>query len=97
MIAGYRAIIDPEAAGTGFCVIMSVEITMTNRQTVEDFETAVAALGEVTEVRRVYRVPDKIIRVDVADGNKYERFQTQKMTKLPGVHRLICHPKREVP
>lgn len=92
VIAGYRAVIDPVAAGRGFCVIMSVEITMTNRQTVEDFETAVAALDEVTEVRRVYGVPDYIVRVDVADGNEYERFQTQKMTKLPGVHRIISHP-----
>lgn len=92
MIAGYRAVIDPVAAGRSFCVIMSVEITMTNRQTVEDFETAVAALEEVTEVRRVYGVPDYIVRVDVADGNEYERFQTQKMTKLPGVHRIISHP-----
>jgi DNA-binding Lrp family transcriptional regulator len=92
VIAGYRAVIDPVAAGRSFCVIISVEITMTNRQTVEDFETAVAALEEVTEVRRVYGVPDYIVRVDVADGNEYERFQTQKMTKLPGVHRIISHP-----
>jgi len=92
VIAGYRAVIDPVAAGRGFCVIMSVEITMTDRQTVEDFETAVAALDEVTEVRRVYGIPDYIVRVDVADGNEYERFQTQKMTKLPGVHRIISHP-----
>lgn len=92
VIVGYRAVIDQEASGKGFCVIMSVEITMTNRQTVEDFETAVAALDEVTEVRRVYGVPDYIVRVDVADGNEYERFQTQKMTKLPGVHRIISHP-----
>lgn len=92
VIAGYRAVIDPVAAGRSFWVIMSVEITMTNRQTVEDFETAVAALEEVTEVRRVYGVPDYIVRVDVADGNEYERFQTQKMTKLPGVHRIISHP-----
>ncbi|WP_309081678.1 Lrp/AsnC family transcriptional regulator [Zhihengliuella sp.] len=88
MIAGYRAVIDPKAVGRGFSVVMNVEITMTDRQTVEDFETAVAALEEVTEVRRVYGVPDYIIRVDVADGNEYERFQTEKMTKLPGVRHI---------
>lgn len=92
VIAGYRAVIDPEAAGRGFRVIMSVEITMTDRQTVEDFETAVAALPEVTEVRRVYGVPDYIVMVDVADGNEYERFQTQKMTKLPGIRHITSHP-----
>ncbi len=88
VIAGYRAVIDPKAVGRGFSVVMNVEITMTDRQTVEDFETAVAALEEVTEVRRVYGVPDYIIRVDVADGNEYERFQTEKMTKLPGVRHI---------
>lgn len=92
VIAGYRAVINPGAAGRGFCVIMSVEITMTNSETVQEFEKAVAALTEVTEVRRVYGVPDYIVRVDVGDGNEYERFQTQKMTKLPGIHRIISHP-----
>ncbi|MFG2732752.1 Lrp/AsnC family transcriptional regulator [Streptomyces canus] len=91
VITGYRAKIDPVAAGSPFCVVMSVEITMTNRQTVEEFERAVAAFDEVTEVRRVYGVPDYIIRVDVADGNAYERFTTEKMTKLPAVHRIISH------
>jgi DNA-binding Lrp family transcriptional regulator len=37
-------------------------------------------------------VPDCIVSVDVADGNEYEPFQTQKMAKLPGVHRIISHP-----
>jgi DNA-binding Lrp family transcriptional regulator len=56
-------------------------------------ETTVAALPEVTEVRRVYGVPDYIVvMVDVADGNEYERFQTQKMTKLPGIRHIISHP-----
>ena len=46
----------------------------------------------MTAVRRVCGVPDYIVRVDVADGNEYERFQTQKMTKLPGIHRINSHP-----
>lgn len=71
-------------------LIMSVEITMTGRQTVEDIETAFPALPEVTEVRRVYGVPDYM--VNVADGNEYERFQSQKMTKLPGIRHIISHP-----
>jgi DNA-binding Lrp family transcriptional regulator len=37
-------------------------------------------------------VPDYIVRVDVADGNEYERFQTPKMTKLPAIHRITSHP-----
>ncbi|MFG2732959.1 Lrp/AsnC ligand binding domain-containing protein [Streptomyces canus] len=64
---------------------------MTDRQTVEEFERAVAGFDKVTEVRRVFGVPDYIIRVDVADGNAYERFRTEKITKLPAVHRIISH------
>jgi DNA-binding Lrp family transcriptional regulator len=39
--------------------------------------------------RRVYGVLDYTVTVDVADGNEYERFQTQKMTKLPVIHHII--------
>jgi DNA-binding Lrp family transcriptional regulator len=53
---------------------MSVEITMNSREVVEQFETAVASFDEVTEVRRVYGAVDYLVRVDVADGNAYERF-----------------------
>ncbi|WP_286172281.1 winged helix-turn-helix transcriptional regulator [Arthrobacter sp. JUb115] len=54
VISGYYAAIDPVASGRGFCVVMSIEITMTDRDTVENFESSVAALEEVPEVRRVY-------------------------------------------
>lgn len=64
---------------------------MTDRNTVENFESSVAALEEVTEVRRVYGVPDYIVTVHVPDGNAYERFQTEKMTKLPGVRHITSH------
>jgi DNA-binding Lrp family transcriptional regulator len=43
-------------------------------------------------VVRVCGVPGYIVRVDVADGNEYERFQTQKMAKLPGIQRINSHP-----
>ena len=92
VIVGYRARVNAEAAGRVFCVYVAVEITMTNRDVVAEFEEAVASYDEVTEMRRVYGAVDYLIRVDVADSNAYERFQAEKMYPLPGVHRMVSYP-----
>lgn len=91
VIAGYRARLDPEALGCGFCVYLSVQVTMTSRDVVEQFEQTVASYDEVTEMRRVYGEVDYILRVEVADSNAYERFQAEKMYPLPGVHRMVSY------
>jgi DNA-binding Lrp family transcriptional regulator len=91
VITGYHARIDPSAAGRGFEVIVSVEITVTDRQTIEEFETAVAAFDEVVEARRLFGRPDYFLRVTVADHGEYERFQTHKLSLLPAVSRIVSH------
>ncbi|MFT3887954.1 MAG: winged helix-turn-helix transcriptional regulator [Arachnia sp.] len=91
VIAGYQARLDPEAAGRGFCVYMEVETTMTSQDVVDQFEAALTAYEEVTEMRRVYGAIDYLIRVEVADSGAYERFQTEKMYPLPGVRRIVSH------
>lgn len=91
VIVGYRARIAPIAAGRSFCVYTSVEVTMTSRDVVEQFERKVACYDEVTEMRRVYGEVDYFLRVEVADSNAYERFQAEKMYPLPGVHRMVSY------
>lgn len=91
VITGYRARIDPVAAGRDFCVYTSVQVTMTSRDVVEQFERTVASYDEVTEMRRVYGEVDYFLRVEVADNNAYERFQAEKMYPLPGVHRMVSY------
>lgn len=92
VIAGYRAVIDPHTSGRGFGVYMLVQITMTSAEVVDEFERTVSSYAEVTEMRRVYGEVDYILRVDVADSNAYERFQAEKMYRLPGVLRMVSHP-----
>lgn len=92
VIAGYRARLDPQLAGRGFCVYLLVQITMTNREVVEQFEHTVGSYDEVTDMRRVYGETDYVIRVEVANSDAYERFQAEKMYPLPGVHRMVSHP-----
>lgn len=92
VIAGYRARLDPVASEREFCVYVLVQITVTSRAVVDEFEAKVASYEEVTEMRRVYGEIDYVIRVDVADNNAFERFQAEKMYPLPGVHRMVSHP-----
>ncbi|MEU0164002.1 Lrp/AsnC family transcriptional regulator [Streptomyces iakyrus] len=91
VITGYHARVNPNAAGRPFEVTVSVEITMNDQDTVDAFESAVSALDEVVEVRRVFGAPDYILRVLVADVGEYEQFQTNKLLRIRGVSRTISH------
>jgi DNA-binding Lrp family transcriptional regulator len=91
VIAGYRAVIDPAALGRRLEVTVSVEIDLTNDSAIERFEEAVLGLDEVLEARRLFGVPDYLLRVAVEDADAYYRFQTESLTKLPGVARIISH------
>ncbi|WP_433465018.1 Lrp/AsnC family transcriptional regulator [Spirillospora sp. CA-128828] len=74
VITGYRAIINPEAVGRGLEVLVSVEVSATDRETVE--------------FRRMYGRPDYFIRVAVVDHAAYEAFLTGRLYGLPAVLRL---------
>src|SRR5438046_9455643 len=51
VITGYRAVVDPGAVGRALEVLVDVEVSATDRATVEQFEETVAAYDEVTELR----------------------------------------------
>ena len=91
VIAGYRAQISPEALGRSLEVVVSVDIAVNDLQTVEDFESRVAALEEVVEFRRMFGRPDYYIRVAVADPIAYEKFLSQQILPLPAVSRVDSH------
>jgi DNA-binding Lrp family transcriptional regulator len=88
VIRGYHADIDPAAVGRGFEVTVHVELTLKDRSTVEAFETGIAALDEVVECRRMFGLPDYVVRVAVADQGAYEAFYMNKLAELPGLARV---------
>ena len=85
------AVIDPRALGRGLEVLVDVEVTATDRATVEAFEDTVAGYDEVVEFRRIFGRPDYFLHVAVADHAAYEAFLTGKLTGLPGVLRTTSH------
>ncbi len=88
VIRGYRAEIDPAAINRGFEVIVHVELTLKDRATVEAFEAGIAAFDEVVECRRMFGLPDYVVRVAVADQVAYETFYMNHLAELPGLARV---------
>ena len=91
MILGYSARIDPGATGRGFEVVLNVDLTRKDRATFEAFESAAAAFDEVTEIRRMFGLPDYVLRVATDSIESYELFLSTKMGDVPGVDKLDSH------
>ncbi|MET7905446.1 Lrp/AsnC family transcriptional regulator [Streptomyces sp. NPDC005355] len=88
VIAGYRAVIDPEAMGRGLEVLVDIEIYAQDRKTIEEFEATLASYDEVIELRRMYGSPHYFVRIAIADNTAYEAFVMDKLTGHPAVQRL---------
>lgn len=91
VILGYTARIDPHATGRGFEVLVNVDLARKDRATFDAFEAAVAAFDEVTELRRMFGLPDYVLRVATASINSYETFVSTRLGDVPGILRLDSH------
>lgn len=85
VIRGYRALIDPAAAGRGLRVFTGVRLARHARADVAAFERAVTRLPEVAHAHHVTGNYDYLLQVEVADLPAYERFHASKLASLPGV------------
>ena len=88
VITGYAAVGDPAALGRGFEVISHADLVAKDLATVEAFEERVAAMEEVAELRRMFGIPDYLIRVQVGDLEAYERWLTTQLMGDPAIARV---------
>jgi DNA-binding Lrp family transcriptional regulator len=88
VITGYTATVDEAAMGRGFEVIIHADLVAKDLATVEDFEARVAAMPEVAELRRMFGLPDYMIRVRVADLAAYEQWLTTQLMGDPAIIRV---------
>jgi DNA-binding Lrp family transcriptional regulator len=88
VITGYTAVIDQDSIGRGFEVIIHADLVAKDLATVEAFENRVAAMSEVAELRRMFGIPDYVIRVQVADLAAYERWLTTQLMGDPAIARV---------
>ena len=88
VITGYTATVDPAALGRGFEVIIHAELVAKDLPTVDSFERRLAAMDEVAELRRMFGIPDYVIRVQTADSEAYERWLTTQLLGDPAIARV---------
>ncbi len=91
VIVGYTALLDPVAMGHAFEVLVNVDLTHKDRDTVERFEAEVAALDEVIELRRMFGLPDYVLRVGTPDLDTFEAFVTAGLGAVPGIAKVDSH------
>ncbi|MCQ4084099.1 Lrp/AsnC family transcriptional regulator [Streptomyces sp. RB6PN25] len=84
VIQGYRAVIDPEAVGRGFEVLVSIEVKR-DREAVEAVEAALQDIPDVIEAYRLFGSPGCLLRIAVADITAYEQLWIERLTTLSGV------------
>jgi DNA-binding Lrp family transcriptional regulator len=75
----------------GATVLVNVDLTHKDRDTVERFEAEVAALDEVVEVRRMFGLPEYVVRVGTPDLDTYEGFVTARLGAVPGIAKIDSH------
>ncbi|MET7702726.1 MULTISPECIES: Lrp/AsnC family transcriptional regulator [unclassified Streptomyces] len=87
-IRGYRAVVDPAALGLTFEALVFVSMRQEDRDTVADFERALAEIPHVLDAERLFGEPDYLLRVATADLAAFQRLYDERLATLPGVQRL---------
>jgi DNA-binding Lrp family transcriptional regulator len=88
VITGYTAVLDPVAMGRGFEVIIHADLVAKDLATVEAFEDRLAAMPEVIELRRMFGIPDYLIRVRVENLDAFEHWLMTKLLGDPAIARV---------
>jgi len=88
VIRGYRAVVDADAIGLGFEVLVNVTMDREDAATIEAFEAGLAGVAEVRHAERLFGDPDYLVRVVTSDLAAYQALRDHKLATLPGVQRL---------
>ncbi len=91
MIDGYRAKLSKVARGNPSIVFVEVTLNGQSRQLLADFEQAIVQSDEITEAHLMTGESDYLLKVEVREGDTYERIHRELLASLPGVQRLISH------
>ena len=85
VVKRYVGIVDPKAVGLPISVFVSVSLNRQERAGLEAFEQSIASYKEVMECYLMTGSSDYLLRIVVPDLESYERFLTDKLTRIQGV------------
>ncbi len=87
VITGYTVLVNEAALGRGTEVLVHVNLTVNDTAAVEAFEARMVAMPEIVELRRMFGVPDYLIRVRVAGLEEYEQWAMNRLLGDPAISR----------
>ena len=87
-ISGYRAHLDANALDLKFEALVFVTMRGADRETLDAFEEAVAAVPNILQAQRLFGDPDYLLRVITRDLPAFEKLYDDRLATLPGVQRL---------
>ena len=91
MIDGYRARLSKSARGNPSIVFVEVTLSGQSREALAAFEQAIEACDEITEAHLMTGESDYLLKLEVREGDSYERIHRELLAGLPGVQRLVSH------
>ena len=91
VISGYRAVLNPAAAGVGFVAYIGVGLGEHTKATQEGFERALARAPEVVECHNVTGTIEYLLRIECTDLTAYKSFHTDVLGTLPHVTAITSY------
>ncbi|WP_238365534.1 Lrp/AsnC family transcriptional regulator [Mesobacterium pallidum] len=91
VITGYRAVLSPQAMGTGFIAYVAVGLSAHTKAAQEGFERAMRYCDEVRECHNITGTVEYLLRVEAADLAAYKRFHTEVLGTVPHVNALTSY------
>ena len=89
LIDGYRARLSKAARGNPSIVFVEVTLSGQSSHVLAEFEQAIAECNEITEAHLMGGQADYLLKVEVREGDSYERIHRELLAGLPGVQRLV--------
>lgn len=88
VIAGYAALLDPQAINRATTVFIEVTLSSQRDAALDAFERAVQACPDVLECHLMSGDADYLLRVAVANTQDYERVHRKHIAAFPHVARI---------
>lgn len=87
-ITGYRASIDPAAAGLGVDIFVEITLDRQNDEALRAFEAKLAECPNVLSCHLMSGASDYLIHLVARDIRDFERLHSETLGHLPGVARI---------
>ncbi len=97
VISAYRAVLDYEVLGKGFCAYLAIGLSDHTMASQLAFEKAMRESNEVRECHNVTGTIEYLIRVEVADIAAYKVFHADVLGALPQVNSITTYVVMDSP